>query len=951
MKITSLVRLSVAAFFIPFFAVAATSAFAASQSLTFPPLTSFVWKGGSASLAATASSGLPVTYSVAAGPCLIVGIVLTATGAGGCTVNADQAGDANFTAAPTVSNSVNVSKAPQTVVVSAPLSIPYYSTASGTIPLTVTGSGSGFIDGRRDSDSAPCILINLEGGFRLYGTRVGTCSLDFYEMGNDDYFESPRVNVSIAITIGSQTLDFPPLRDRVFGDLPYDIAITPSSLSSNLYAAVTSLTPTVCVVVTIPQPPQPVIGPRPPRYEVTLISTGVCTLRASQDGNNNYLPATPIEQSFNIAKSPQIITFPQIADQSGALKLITISNIYSTSNLPVYVDSLTPSVCQVNGNIVVPEPPGSPTSRTISLFQAGTCTLYAIQDGNANFLSAPIIQLSFQVTPTGVIAQTITFPPIPNQVVGIKFDLFTSQVKDNPIFSSSGLSVSVVSLTPGVCTIGTLIGEPLPQTITITSVYFSSVGTCTLRATQAGNDSYRSATPVEQSFNIAKGSQTITFPPIPDQVFSTETTNVRLLPAPAGSVTLISLTPNVCSVVPAEGILPTGSFTIGVKALSTGVCTLRATQNGNDNYLPAIPVERSFNITKADTALREFTLAPDVVNPRAGTPITLTALIRGVAPNGVVSFTTTQVSEITNPTVPVIGCTNLSVSLLPVGTDSAVATCTTIAEAGARRYTASYSNDASNQVNPATITTNSPSAGPIDYSDIWWAGAAESGWGMSIAQKGLQQFNAFYVYDADGKPVWYVMSGGSWNADFTRFAAAVYQPTSSSFTNYDARRLQIGAALGTATITFTDANNAVFNYTLNGITGQKNMSRLKFGAPDVAPKINVKDIWWAGEAENGWGVSIAQQNRTLFASWYTYGADGKATWFVMSGGAWTGTSYSGELYITSSGPWLGVPYVGTKFRTQLVGAVTFDFSDANRASMTYTVNGVAQTKIITRLGF
>jgi hypothetical protein len=766
------------------------------------------------------------------------------------------------------------------------------------------------------------------------------------------------VNAASAFAL-SQSITFPSIADQV-GPRGRSVELfnsqradKPIFASSGLPVSFSSLTPGVCAISTL-------IGDAPPVTvfitSVYSIAAGTCTVRASQAGNEIFDAAPNVERSFSITitPTPQFINFGPIADQAGAPKQITVTNIFSTSDRPISVDSLTPSVCRVDPAIIPAELPDTSTSRIVNLIQAGTCTLRASLNGDANFLAAPDVDQSFHVTQAGLIAQTITFPPIPNQVVGTRFDLslFGTQANDYQFISSSSrLSVSVVSLTPSVCTIGILIADAPPRSITLTSVYFSSTGTCTLRATQEGNTNFLPATPVEQSFNVTKGSQTITFPPISDQVFSTETTNLRLLPTPAGSVTLISLTLDVCSVVRATGILPTGSFAIGVKALSTGVCTLRATQEGDDNYLPATPVERSFNITKADTAPRELSLAPNIVNPRAGTPITLTALIRGVTPNGVVSFTSTQISDITNPTVPVVGCTNLSVSLLPAATDSAVATCTTIAEAGARRYTASYSNDVLNQMSPATITTNPPAAGPIDYSDIWWGGAAESGWGMTIAQKGLQQFNAFYVYDADGKPVWYAMSGGTWNADFTRFSGAVYQPTGSSFSSYDARRLQVGAARGSASITFTDANNAVFNYTLNGVTAQKNISRLKFGTPDVAPKINVKDIWWAGAAENGWGVSISQQDRSLFASWYTYDADGKATWFVMSGGTWTGTTYTGELYTTSSSPWLGVPYNGTKFRTQLVGPVTFGFSDASNATMTYTVNGVTQTKAITRLGF
>ncbi|HRA08027.1 MAG TPA: hypothetical protein PKV54_00665 [Microbacteriaceae bacterium] len=53
-------------------------------------------------LAATANSGLPVTFSVSSGPCTLVGNTLTATTAGSCDVTASQAGGNPYRAAPSV---------------------------------------------------------------------------------------------------------------------------------------------------------------------------------------------------------------------------------------------------------------------------------------------------------------------------------------------------------------------------------------------------------------------------------------------------------------------------------------------------------------------------------------------------------------------------------------------------------------------------------------------------------------------------------------------------------------------------------------------------------------------------------------------------------------------------------------------------------------------------------
>ena len=47
------------------------------------------------------------------------------------------------------------------------------------------------------------------------------------------------------------------------------------------------------------------------------------------------------------------------------------------------------------------------------------------------------------------------------------------------------------------------------------------------------------------------------------------------------------------------------------------------------------------------------------------------------------------------------------------------------------------------------------------YGDLWWS-PAESGWGLSITQQASTLFAVWYAYRSDGRPVWYVLPGGSW---------------------------------------------------------------------------------------------------------------------------------------------------------------------------------------------
>ena len=78
-----------------------------SQSITFAPLPDVTYGSGPISLAATASSGLPVSYA-ASGFCSVDGNVLSITGPGTCTVTASQGGDASWAPAPEVSQNFQI---------------------------------------------------------------------------------------------------------------------------------------------------------------------------------------------------------------------------------------------------------------------------------------------------------------------------------------------------------------------------------------------------------------------------------------------------------------------------------------------------------------------------------------------------------------------------------------------------------------------------------------------------------------------------------------------------------------------------------------------------------------------------------------------------------------------------------------------------------------------------
>ena len=126
---------------------------------------------------------------------------------------------------------------------------------------------------------------------------------------------------------------------------------------------------------------------------------------------------------------------------------------------------------------------------------------------------------------------------------------------------------------------------------------------------------------------------------------------------------------------------------------------------------------------------------------------------------------------------------------------------------------------------------------------------------------------------------------------------------------------------------------------------------LMMAALPAAAATNYQDMWW-NPAESGWGVNIAHQDNTMFATWFIYGANGQPLWLVMSNaqrsGA-AGNTFAGDLFQTTGTGFSVTPFVPLQSsNVTTVGRATFVFSDARTGTLTYGVNGATVVKQITR---
>ena len=422
-----------------------------TQTITFPALTS-IQVGYVENLSATASSGLPVFFgSSTPSVCTIPsgGMAVTSVAIGTCIVVASQPGNGNYAAAPIVSQRFQVTGESQTIDFHALVGL-----AAGSKEVIIASASSGLPVTSTTLTPTVCSVGKDMGGPIVTALTMGTCTVEATQAGNATYAAATPVDRSFTVSGKSQSIAFAALSSQTLGAAPFTIGAT---ASSGLTVSFASTTPAVCTVS---------------GTTVTLVSTGTCTIQATQAGDTKWLAAAPVNQSFTVTAAPltaQTITFNALPDQTLGAAPFTISAT-ATSGLPVSFLSITPLVCAVNG-------------MQVTLLAAGTCTIQANQGGNGSYAGAPAVQQSFTVTATPLTAQTIAFGALPNQTFGAA--PFTIAAT-----ATSNLPVSFSSLTPSICTVS-------GSTVTLLAV-----GTCTIEADQAGNATYAVATSVTQSFTV-----------------------------------------------------------------------------------------------------------------------------------------------------------------------------------------------------------------------------------------------------------------------------------------------------------------------------------------------------------------------------------------------------------------------------------------------------------------
>ena len=251
-----------------------------SQTITFPALVNRTFGDTTFAVAATSSSGLPVTFLIASGPAAMSNNIVSLTGVGIVTVRAQQPGDTNFNAAPPVDRSFSIAGMDQAITFAVPMD-----KALGDAPFPLDATASSGLPVSFSIVSGPATISSNV----VTLTGVGTVTVRASQPGNSNFNPAPDVARSFEVGKMPQFIAFGTLSHQVIGDAPFALS---ASASSGLPVSLSVLSGPVVVSGNV----------------VTITGAGLAVLRASQAGDATFAPAPHADQVLIIAPGNNVMT-------------------------------------------------------------------------------------------------------------------------------------------------------------------------------------------------------------------------------------------------------------------------------------------------------------------------------------------------------------------------------------------------------------------------------------------------------------------------------------------------------------------------------------------------------------------------------------------------------------------------------------------------------------------
>jgi hypothetical protein len=574
-------------------------------------------------LTATASSGLPVTFtSDTPQICTVSGTTATFVAAGTCSITASQAGNNTYAAAVpvTVSFAVNAaSLTAQTITFATP------GTQTVGTPLTLTATAtSGLAVSFVSTTQTVCTVSGTTATF----IAAGTCSITASQAGNSTYAAATPVTVSFAVNAASltaQTITFATPGTQTVGT-PLTLTAT---ATSGLAVSFVSTTQTVCTVS---------------GTTATFIAAGTCSITASQAGNSTYAAATPVTVSFAVnAATPksQTIAFAPIGTQTAGTALVLTAT--ASSGLAVSYTASPSNVCSLSG------------ASSLTLSAEGICTVQASQAGNSFYLAATPVSQSITVTAAQPATAVITSFSASSSTVALGSQITlswvvtgaTSLVINQQVGTVTGTSVNVTPSAAGSITYTLTANSangPVTKSLTI-NVTDSSAPTIT--SFTASAPAVTLGTPVTLTWAVT-GATSLS---VSSGIGTVTGTSTTVTPAAAGTTTYTltatnssgSSTSSVVVVVTSTPQPPV----VSLSALSSTITLQGAvTLNWTESGATSLSIDQGVGMV-------DLTSNTINVTPTASGPITYTITAANAAGSTTSSVTVNVIAAQAAPTATV----------------------------------------------------------------------------------------------------------------------------------------------------------------------------------------------------------------------------------------------------------------------------------------------------------
>jgi len=428
---------------------------ASAQTITFPAINPVSYGVAPFTLNATASSGLAVTFSVVSGPATVSGTTLTIRGAGSVVIQADQSGNAGFTVATPVQQTLVVNKASTStalvtsasrVNVNANVTLTASVRASGLpVPAGAPTGTVTFFDG--GAQLAP-VAVNGSGvaAYSTTSLALGAHTITAMFSG-DANFSGSASSSTMVMVVASQTIAFAALIPTVYGAAPIPLSATASSGLPVSFSLVSG--------------PASLIG-----STLTVLAAGVVVVQADQAGSLTYPAAPPVRRALTVDRATSAVTLT-----TSAPSVILGSSVTLTATVPSGgLRTPTGSVFFLDGSrqLGLFALNGAAVATVTAVLTPGPHQVEAIYGGDGNFTS------SVALVPVAVITPGYTIVANPATLTVRLREVATSTITITPVGGFKGQLSLICGRPPQIATCSlapatvVLPGDDLPHTVQFT---------------------------------------------------------------------------------------------------------------------------------------------------------------------------------------------------------------------------------------------------------------------------------------------------------------------------------------------------------------------------------------------------------------------------------------------------------------------------------------------------